>query len=118
MVYFTDTDGGNNSTPSNPFAHNYAPLQQLQTDLNNGTVAQYNWITPDLYNTAHDGLPGGYTYNGTHYTGDQAAVVRDACGGSRLLDVELPQPERGLVEQPSQLGVGRADLIGFPAEAE
>ena len=76
MVYFTDTNGGNNSTPSNPLAKNYAPLQQLQTDLTNHTVAQYNWITPDIYNTAHSSLPNGFTYNGTHYTGDQAAVAQ------------------------------------------
>jgi hypothetical protein len=86
MVYFTDTDGGNNSTTSNPFAHNYAPLQQLQTDLANGTVAQYNWITPDIYNTAHSPLPGGFTYNGTHYTGDQAAVAQ----GDHFLSMIVP----------------------------
>ncbi len=86
MVYFTDTDGGNDSTTGNPFAHNYAPLQQLQTDLANGTVAQYNWITPDLYNTAHNPLPGGFTYNGTHYTGDQAAVAQ----GDYFLSVIVP----------------------------
>ena len=89
MVYFTDTNGGNNSTPSNPFAHNYAPLQQLQTDLNNNTVARYNWITPDLYNLSHDSLPGGFTYNGTHYTGDQAAVAQ----GDHFLSILIPQIE-------------------------
>ena len=89
MVYFTDTNGGNNSTPSNPLAHNYAPLQQLQTDLTNNTVARYNWITPNLYNTAHNSLPGGFTYNGTHYTGDQAAVAQ----GDHFLSIIVPQIE-------------------------
>ncbi|HZD31548.1 MAG TPA: IPT/TIG domain-containing protein [Candidatus Angelobacter sp.] len=89
MVYFTDTDGGNDSSPNNPFAHNYAPLQQLQTDLANGTVARYNWITPDIYNTAHSSLPGGFTYHGTHYTGDQAAVAQ----GDNFLSILIPQIE-------------------------
>ncbi len=89
QVYFTTTNGGNNSTPSNTFAHHYAPLQQLQTDLTNNTVARYNWITPDLYNIAHDGLPNGFTYKGTHYTGDQAALAQ----GDNFLSIIVPQIE-------------------------
>jgi|GEM_PF-764540 len=87
QVYFTTTNGGNNSTPSNAFAHNYAPLQQLQTDLANNTVARYNWITPNLYNIAHNGLPSGFTYKGTHYTGDQAAIAQ----GDNFLSIIVPQ---------------------------
>ena len=95
MVYFIDTDGGNDPTPNNHLAHNYAPLQQLQTDLANDTVARYNWITPDLYNTAHDSLPGGFTYHGTHYTGDQAAVAQ----GDNFLSIIVPQIEASLAYQ-------------------
>jgi phosphatidylinositol-3-phosphatase len=29
QAFFTDTNGGNNTTPSNPLAGHYAPLQQL-----------------------------------------------------------------------------------------
>jgi hypothetical protein len=89
QVYFTDTNGGNNSTPSNPLAHNYAPLQQLLTDLANSTVARYNWITPNLYNCAHSSLPNGFTYHGTHYTGDQAAIAQ----GDNFLSMFIPQIE-------------------------
>lgn len=60
MVFFADTNGGNNSTPSNPLASHYAPLQQLFTDLENNTVADYNWITPNQYNDQHTALTGGY----------------------------------------------------------
>jgi hypothetical protein len=67
QVFFTATNGGNNSTTSNPQAQNYAPLQQLQTDLNNNTVAQYNWITPDQYNDMHSALSTNFTYNGVTY---------------------------------------------------
>ncbi len=60
QVFFTDTNGGNNATPSNPLRLNYAPLQQLFTDLNNNTVADYNWISPNQYNDMHTTLTGGF----------------------------------------------------------
>jgi hypothetical protein len=89
QVFFTSTNGGNNSTPSNPQAQNYAPLQQLTTDLANNTVARYNWITPDQYNDMHSTLDGGFTYNGVHYTGDQAAIAQ----GDNFLSIIIPQIE-------------------------
>jgi phosphatidylinositol-3-phosphatase len=60
MVFFTDTNGGCNTTASNPQRLNYAPLQQLALDLANNTVADYNWITPDQYNDQHSTLANGY----------------------------------------------------------
>ena len=87
MVLFTDTSGGNNSTPSNPLAAKYAPLQQLQVDLANNTCANYNVITPDQYNDMHSSLTGGFTYNGTPYTGDQAAIAE----GDNFLSIIVPQ---------------------------
>ena len=60
MVFFTDTNGGNDATPANPLSGHYAPLQQLFTDLANDTVADYNWITPNQYNDMHTTLSGGY----------------------------------------------------------
>jgi phosphatidylinositol-3-phosphatase len=47
QVFFADTNGGNDSSTANPLSTHYAPLQQLFTDLDNNTVADYNWITPD-----------------------------------------------------------------------
>jgi hypothetical protein len=70
MVFFTDTNGGNNSTPSNPLSSHYAPLQQLFTDLENNTVADYTWITPNQYNDMHTALNGGYK----GLTGDPAKI--------------------------------------------
>jgi len=58
MVFFTDANGGNDATPSNPLSSHYAPLQQLLTDLANNTVAEYNWITPNQYNDMHTTLQG------------------------------------------------------------
>jgi hypothetical protein len=70
MVFFTDSNGGNDSTPANPLSSSYAPLQQLFTDLANNTVADYNWITPNQYNDMHSMLTGGYK----GLTGDAANI--------------------------------------------
>jgi hypothetical protein len=60
-LFFTATNGGNDPTPSNPEAKHYAPMQQLQTDLANNTVARYNFITPDQFNDMHTPLANGFT---------------------------------------------------------
>ena len=86
MAFFTDTNGGNNATTTNTESLNYAPLEQLQTDLNNNTVAKYNWITPDQYNDMHSALSGGFTYNGTHFTGEQAQIAQ----GDNFLSIIIP----------------------------
>jgi len=70
MLFFTDTNGGNNATPTNPLASHYAPLQQLFTDLDNDTVADYTWITPNQYNDMHTTLREGYK----ELTGDPAKI--------------------------------------------
>ncbi|HEV8495288.1 MAG TPA: alkaline phosphatase family protein [Gemmatimonadaceae bacterium] len=70
MVFFTDTNGGNDPTPSNPLSSNYAPLQQLFDDLANDAVADYNWITPNQFNDMHTALAGGYR----GLTGDAAKI--------------------------------------------
>ena len=72
MVFFTDTNGGNNTTTSNPLASHYAPLQQLAVDLANNTVADYNWITPNQYNDQHSALSAGFA----GLTGDSARRSR------------------------------------------
>jgi hypothetical protein len=68
-AFFSDTNGGNNATSSNPAAVYYAAIQQLQIDLTNNSVADYNWITPNQYNDMHTALSA---YKGL--TGDDAAV--------------------------------------------
>jgi hypothetical protein len=89
QVFFSTTNGGNNPTNTNPLAQNYAPLQQLQTDLTNNTVAEYNWITPDQYNDMHSTLTGGFTYHGVNYTGDQASIAQ----GDNFLSIIVPEIE-------------------------
>jgi hypothetical protein len=87
QLFFLATNGGNNPKPSNPESLYYAPLQQLQTDLNSNTVASYNLITPDQYNDMHSSLANGFTYQGTLYTGDQAAIAE----GDNFLSIVVPQ---------------------------
>jgi hypothetical protein len=60
MVFFTDTAGGCDTSTANPMRAQYAPLQQLTLDLQNNTVADYNWITPNQFNDMHTTLNNGY----------------------------------------------------------
>jgi phosphatidylinositol-3-phosphatase len=83
MVFFTDSNGGNDATPANALSHNYAPLQQLSADLAANTVANYNWITPNQYNDQHTALSGGFL----GLTGD-AANIRQ---GDNFLSIVVPQ---------------------------
>jgi hypothetical protein len=59
----------------------------LFVDLNNNAVGRYNWITPDQFNDAHSSLSGGFTYNGTHFTGDSANIAQ----GDNFLSQVIPQ---------------------------
>ena len=70
MVFFTDTNGSNDTSTSNPLASHYAPLQQLEVDLANNNIANYVWITPDQYNDQHSGLSAGFA----GLTGDSAQI--------------------------------------------
>ena len=87
MAFFTDTNGGNDTTTANPARLNYAPLEKLSTDLTNNTVSRYNWITPDQFNDMHSGLTGGFQiYNGTLYTGGAAKIAQ----GDNFLSQLIP----------------------------
>jgi hypothetical protein len=87
QLFFTDTNGGNDPTPSNPEVSHYSPLQRLKIDLERNTVAEYNLITPDQYNDMHTALTNGFTYNGVAYTGDAAAIAQ----GDNFLSIVIPQ---------------------------
>jgi hypothetical protein len=83
QVFFTDSNGGDDTTPANPLSHNYAPLQQLFDDLADNTVAGYNWISPDQFNDMHTSLKGGFM----GLTGD-AANIRQ---GDNFLSIVVPK---------------------------
>jgi hypothetical protein len=76
MAFFSDTA-----------TQNVEQMSQLQSDLNSNTVGRYNWITPDQYNDMHTALNGGFTYNGQHFTGDQAQIAQ----GDNYLSIVIPE---------------------------
>ena len=90
-LFFLDTNGSSataaDKTTNNPRVGNYAPLEQLTTDLANNTVARYNVITPDQYNDMHTALSGGFNYKGVQYTGDLAQIAQ----GDNFLAKIVPQ---------------------------
>lgn len=53
FVFFQDTTNNENPTSAYCIAH-VVPYTQFSTDLANNTVAQYNFITPNLCNDMHD----------------------------------------------------------------
>jgi hypothetical protein len=81
QLFFTDTNGGNNKTTSNPLSAKYAPLQQLAFDLAENHVADYNWITPNQYNDQHTALTGGFA----GVTGDAANIKQGDNAVARLV---------------------------------
>jgi hypothetical protein len=81
MVFFTDTNGGDNTATSNPLRFRYEPTQQLAFDLATNQVADYNWITPDQYNEMHSGLTAGFA----GLTGDASNIKAGDNAVSRLV---------------------------------
>jgi hypothetical protein len=82
MVFFRDTSGNGDPTTANPLRSNYAPLQQLFTDLANDSVADYNWITPNQYNDMHTTLSAGFG----GLTADPAKILQ----GDQFLKQVIP----------------------------
>jgi hypothetical protein len=76
MAFFNDTQTQNVFAFTNFLNH-----------LTNGLSGRYNWITPDEFNNMHSALTNGFTYHGTAYTGDQAAVAQ----GDNFLSMIVPQ---------------------------
>jgi len=53
MIFFDDVTGTNNPNSAYCIAHE-RPYTELATDLQNNTVANYNFITPNLCDDMHD----------------------------------------------------------------
>jgi hypothetical protein len=74
MVFFTDTNGGCDTTTANPMRTHYPPLQQLALDLQANTLADYTWISPNQFNDQHTRLSAGY---GVYVpASDQSAIAQ------------------------------------------
>jgi hypothetical protein len=86
QVFFSDSNGTVNGVPnftsSNPLSTHYAPLQQLEEDLEHNRVADYTWITPNQYNDMHSTLTGGFQGK----TGDAANIAQ----GDNFLSIIVP----------------------------
>jgi phosphatidylinositol-3-phosphatase len=82
QAFFTDANGGDDTTTGNARRLQFAPLQQLFTDLANNTVADYNWITPDQFNDQHTALKAGFKGQ----TGDAANILQ----GDNFLQQIIP----------------------------
>ena len=77
MVFFNDVTGNNNPDSSYCIAHE-RPFTELQTDLQNNTVAQYNFITPNLCDDMHnsDGCPtSDQVKNGDTWLSNQVPMI-------------------------------------------
>jgi hypothetical protein len=57
FVFFDDVVGDPPSADSPPCIEHHRPFSRFLPDLKNGTVAHYNFITPNLQNDMHDGAP-------------------------------------------------------------
>ena len=57
FAYFSDTTNGFSTSSPNCIAH-VVPYSHLATDLAAGTVAQYNFITPNLCHDGHEQVSG------------------------------------------------------------
>ena len=64
MAFFTDTQN-----------KNCYPFTNFWADLASNRIGRYNWISPDQFNEMHSSLPAGFTYHGTKFTGNQAAIA-------------------------------------------
>ena len=66
-LFFEDTNGRSGAAGTTRWLRITPPLQQLESDLTNNTVARYNWITPNIHNDMHSSLKTDFAYNGVTY---------------------------------------------------
>ncbi len=76
MEFFTDTQN-----------RNVYPLTNFWADLAANKVGRYNWVTPNSFNEMHSHLPRGFTYHGTLFSGNQAAIAQ----GDSFLSIVIPK---------------------------
>jgi phosphatidylinositol-3-phosphatase len=77
MVFFDDVTNSNDPKSGYCIAHE-RPYNELQTDLQNNTQAQYNFITPNLCNDMHgaDGCPSNDAIkNGDNWLSKQIPMI-------------------------------------------
>jgi hypothetical protein len=76
MQFFTDTQN-----------RNVHPLTNFWQDLAENKLGRYNWVTPNSFNEMHSRLPEGFLYQGTLFSGNQAAIAQ----GDNFLSIVIPK---------------------------
>jgi len=123
FVFFDDVTDGNNSRSATCIAH-VRPLQELDADLANGSVARYNFITPDLCNDMHNSSGCATTdsiTNGDRWLADWIPRIRQS---SAYLDggaifVTWDESEEGahpigfVVLSPAAKGGGYSNAVRY-----
>ncbi len=75
--YFDDVSNHQNSQSQYCIAH-LRPYTELATDLKNGTVAQYNWITPNLCDDMHDSCGGNSIAHGDTWLAHNVPTILES----------------------------------------
>jgi phospholipase C len=74
FVYF-DNDTNNQSPMSKTCIAHMRPYTELAGDLANNTVAQYNWITPNLCDDMHDSCSGNSIAHGDTWLSQNVPAI-------------------------------------------
>ena len=123
FVFFDDVTDGNNPRSATCIAH-VRPLQEFDADLANGSVARYNFITPDLCNDMHNSSGCASTdpiANGDRWLADWIPRIRQSAayldGGAIFItwDEGGPgdHPFGFIVLSPAAKGRGYSNAIPY-----
>jgi phospholipase C len=123
FVYFDDVTDGNDRRSPTCIAH-VRPLAELEGDLANGTVARYNFITPDLCNDMHDSsgcATSDSTLNGDRWLATWIPRIRQSAayqdGGAIFIlwdeSAEGDHPFGCIVLSPAAKGGGYSNAIRY-----
>jgi hypothetical protein len=74
FVYFDDVTDHQNPSSAYCIAH-VRPYTELAADLQNNSVARYNFITPNLCNDMHDSCTGGNIPNGDTWLSQNVPAI-------------------------------------------
>jgi phosphatidylinositol-3-phosphatase len=120
FVYFNDQTNNQNPLSTRCIQH-IRPYSQLATDLANGTVAKFNFITPNLCDDMHDGCGGNSIAHGDTWLKNHVPAILNSTayrsGGALFIvwdeaaagDGPIPM----IVLSPFAKGNGYHNYIGY-----
>ncbi len=120
FVYFDDVTGHLNSHSAYCIAH-VRPFTELENDLKNGTVAAYNFITPNLCDDMHDHCGGDPIAHGDAWLAKNLPAILNSAvykqGGAVFITWDEADQGDGpigmLVLSPFAKGKGYANQIHY-----